>query len=433
VRRADLDPAFLVSLGTGKTRYLHSQNPLSGDDYTTLSTAPQATVQLASPLGTLVSVSVPTSINLGGAEIRGSTPTVSVTQPLNKLLGMSTDPVGDLTRGQGVESARIALARQMISVEKDVVTRLRALWAGESALGELAVQIEGARTDLDEARTLGTYAAGSAGLARLEQALRSLEHKRTLQEAKQQRALRDLSRVVGRSVDAPPSELPAADLALPPEKASAAGPDVRTAITALRVEQERYREDFGDKSPELTVTGSFSRSLNTRIRTRDVREYTATETSAQVGVAFDHLTIKAGPGVIQETGTVYFGAEVTWTPPANKLDELDRRKQLNAIAAKQAAVAAAERAFAESLSELESRVLDLSLQAEDIAQSGAVAESSLREAEARSTRGLADARELREARWAVASVGYQQKLLAADRLLARADVEALTLQAKEKM
>jgi hypothetical protein len=61
-----------------------------------------------------------------------------------------------------------------------------------------------------------------------------------------------------------------------------------------------------------------------------------------------------------------------------------------------------------------------------------VAELALGETAGRHRDGLADDQELAEARWAVDKVACDEKLLAVDRLLARVDLEALTMRSEER-
>lgn len=433
-RRADLDPGFSVSLTSGRARVSRSDKPLYDDPASALTVSPGMTIRLASPLGTEVTLSVPTTFDLEALSTKRTAPSFKITQPLNDLLGIERDAVTDLELLQAVEAARVELARRVQAVETDALNRLRVLWAGESALGDLAVQILAASRDLGQARTLGTYAPGTASLARLEQTLRSLERKNELQAVRQARELRDLGRVVGADVGRLPAAVPAAELALPAEEASASNDDVRLARLAVRLEDLRLQEQLNGNKPQLSVNGSYART----IAERRGQEITTSDASLGVGLAFDHLTVTAGPGMSREeiardeNNVLYFGAEVTWSPPARRLDELDKARQRNVVAAKRAAIAAAERGFLEARAELESRILELRLQAEDLALSRSVAELALAEAAARHNGGLADDQELAEARWALDKVGFDELLLAVDRLLARVDLEALTTQGKEK-
>ena len=427
-KRADLEPGFSVSLSSGKARLARSEEPRYGDPAQALSLSPGLTVQLASPLGTQVNVSVPTTYDAAAWSRQQTTPTVKITQPLNDLLGIPTDTLADLELRQAVEAARADLAKRVLAVEKDVLTRLRTLSSGESTLGDLAVQIQAARRDLEDARTLGTYAEASASLARLVQSQRSLEHKRDLQAAKQERDLRDLGRLIGGAVDELPASLSAPELVLPPEEAAEANADVGLARRALRLEELRLAEQVGGKTPELSVSGTYSRSIVARF----AEELKTTEASVGVGLTFDHLTISAGPGVVEETGTLYFGAEGAWSPPAAKLDRLDRVKQENIVRVKRAEIATAERSYLESRAALEGQILDLRLQAEDLALSRSVAERALAETEAKYGHGLADEQELAEARWALEKVGHDERLLAVDRLLAAIELQGLTTRDKEK-
>ncbi len=433
-KRADLDPGFSVSLTSGRLRLSRSDTPLYDDPAAALSLSPGVTIRLASPLGTEVSVSVPTTFDLEALSTRRTAPTVKITQPLNDLLGIERDTLADLELARAVEEARVDLEKRVRSVETDALTRLRALWAGESTLGDLAVQTLAARRDLEQAQALGTYAPGSAALARLELALRSLERKRELQEARQRRELSDLGRIIGAALDSLPAAVPSAALALPSEEEAAAGDDVSLARLALGVEDLRLREQLEGKKPQLSVNGSYTRTISERRG----REVTTNDASLGVGLAFDHLSVSVGPGISSEetdserNDILYFGAEVSWSPPARRLEELDDAKQRNVVAAKQAQIAAAERSWLQTRAELESRILDLRLQAEDLALSRSVAELALAETVTRHASGLADDQELAEARWALERVGCDEKLLAVDRLLARVELEALTARSKEK-
>lgn len=131
---------------------------LSGDSITTAITiTPGIDLGLPEPMTTNVSVDVPITISqTDGTSDVGINPGLSVSQPLNKLLGLEpSERAKKLAQLVLIEQARIDLISREIAVKKNVLSSIRGVAVAKLNFQERTRALDTANRDLEMAKSLG--------------------------------------------------------------------------------------------------------------------------------------------------------------------------------------------------------------------------------------------------------------------------------------
>jgi hypothetical protein len=329
--------------------------------------------------------------------------------------------VSDLEESYQIREAQHDLAAQIREVERLVLTEIRELTDLERQRGEANRELADAETALAEARALETYSEESSQMMSLERQAAAAWNTVRLIQARLQLSLESLSRSTGLTVTEIPAELPNVELSLPGVGDARDNPSVELAELALRLERARLEEHQTSGVPDLSATGSFRRTIEEKLS----GEQTTTEASGALEIGFEEVQISAGVGGITETETLYFAAELAWTPGNRKVDRLETEDLDAVVRIKEEEMDKAYQDYLEDRDALGIEILELDHRSTELNLDTEEASAWAAETRARHASGLADDDELEDARWGLEETTYQRRLLAIDRLITETEIRDL--------
>ena len=294
------------SAGTGQTALA------STEAGTTFSAAPWIRVGLGRYEYTSVDASLAVQNDPSGSN---AYPSVSVRQNLSEPLS-GLVPLDVLRARYAVEEARYALASVLAEREAAVLGAL-ADWAG--AANEQARQeflSASAASQLQNAKALGTYDAGSSALAKLESSATAAR----LALEKARLNLEHARELVAELCGFEPEALPPAAPSVPAFDQSSLSADqaiaVRKAENSLDIQRRSYADEWG-KQAQLDVTLSYEQSRDSE------------QAALGASLGWDTLDATASVGWNLESGLPYGSLSLTWSP--NDLSaRASRKKAANA-------------------------------------------------------------------------------------------------------
>lgn len=353
-----------------------------------LSAVPTLALEAADPWGTTASLSVATEAGLGSAAAEPVLePSFSVKQPLDRLL----DPAASLE----LLKARAALAdaeSELAAAEarSDAETlNLLMAWVQASFDAESKrAALSQAERELSEAKTLGTYSPGSAGLARLELGVRSASI-----------ALERSSRSLARAAYAVEAATGLSD-AHPPAPPAAAGvpvdsltPDAARAVAKARRSLALEERGFADEwEAGASLSADFSAS-NQAVAGAD-------RTTARLGAAaeWDSLTLSGGVGWTGGAGGgTFLDFSLSWRPEPNAARDARRMVDELSLESARVAFASALEAAALDLADLHADIADRELEAGQLDASLEMAALEVIQLRAEAAAGFAAGSEVDEA------------------------------------
>lgn len=391
----------LLSLGSGETRFSF---PAGG---TVIETAPEATVDLARPFGTKITASVGIDAMPGSAP--DTTPGVSVTQPLDDVLGLAAERTDILSARAELLRAGTTLRSAQAGVRTETFSALKAWADAVLAVDDAEFKLGEARTDLEEASKLGSYKPGSTTLATLETAVASAGAR--LANAKRVAQLRAaaVERRTGLSASKPP---PPPESQAFPDLAKVA-PESFAEIAASKSElyaAERIAsEALGGDRLSLSAVGSY------KTVQEQITSSLATWGDIYAGVegGYGDFSASLGGGWSRHAGGYpYTSFSFAWKPSRVSDEKADG---IVAAAQLEKSQATHEKALDDAVSTLAAWIESAAAQELDgaiVQANRASAEASLAEIAAREAAGYGSARETRKARRAILDLDREAAALA---------------------
>jgi len=263
--RAKAGRGMQFALDSSGVMLTQELGPFADYDDTYVSTGNGLSFSLGEPLNTRFGVSVPLSWSTGTDTTSGGVRTgagVSVTQPINPLLGWTPHAAEDMALRGAREKAQMELRSRESALKREVVSGVRTLVALEQRLFDAEASSRDARAELEKTRALQTYGEGSYAIRRLEGTLAGLEKEKAQTSAEMDLRRAALERKTGASLDG--SRLSASLTLGEPRPVSsftaepAANQAVYLAGLAVDLAAERSKEEGFKDLPVLSVRGGYN-------------------------------------------------------------------------------------------------------------------------------------------------------------------------------
>ncbi len=420
---AKRDTSFLsVSVASGQTKLRFSA---SGG--LVLSAEPTFGVEFAEPLGTSASLGVSTSVGVDGISSSELKPVVSLTQPLSRFVWGKTTDLEEAKLVKALADAEEAVAARESALKLELYAALRDCLLAEYNLASAERTKETAALALSQARRLGTYATGTAGLAKLELEFASAEAAVSKKRRDLDAAFEALKRITGielPAVAASGTRVPLpkdpGNIAVPGNAAATASVSYRAALRAF--EYTRLAYELEHVTPERSLSAILGAGKSSTSYTSEIWDY-----AAKLSLTYGQFSASAGGGIETKSGTrtPYVSFSLSWQGE----DERASRHDAAAAAANLAAAAAAMDAARESVSK---SLASYAAEAASLAEDASLAELTARyatllvaEREKARAAGLIDDASLAEARWERAKIAYENDLALCDRAILAEKVAAL--------
>ena len=313
IQRGSLDKNLRVDAGTGEDGLILGV-PLSDEGSMSLTMDPYVSVTL--PEGIETNLRLSTDIDLGLAEGQefDLNPAVSVTQPLNPLLGLEASEKGKrLAEAISLFEARLAMWNREREIKKTVIGKVRQMIGFDKSLGDAERAVLDLEEEFSRARALGTHGQESTELVELENAIRAAGRALELTEERSALARRELEMVVGRSVSELPR--PAGPVELePPTFDIGMHPTVQSSSMAVEKAEVALEEHLDPFIPAYSLGVSYS-----------LPDPDAHGIGASVGAGFEHFSIGAtvsasvGP---ESSESLRTKVTFRWSLPDNRAKDL---------------------------------------------------------------------------------------------------------------
>lgn len=394
--------------------------PARGDPSLVLQ--PSLGVELSEPWETSASLGVYGSIDLADPAASTFKPSLSLSQPLSRLIW---GPAPDASRAKledAVVEAVEAVARRESDLLLELCSDIRAARSAEYATAQARFDRDAARLALERARALGGYAESAAAMAKLRLDLAAAES--TLASATRTEAFRkdELARLVGAALEPLPEPADPGEVAVPGPEAARGSLAALAARRARELALVGYQADYGP--PAKSLTASLSASSAATDYGSGAWDY-----AGRLGFERGDLALTVGGGTVTTRGDgsriPYATFRADWKPD-------NAAAKASGKAAAEASLEAQARAAEAALAGAEAQLRDFARQARELAEAvslesakRAYAAALLDEKTRARAAGLADDAELDSARWANEKLDFEAGLAIWDRVILSLKVAAM--------
>ncbi len=427
IQRENLEAPFSITLGTGNSDVSVTQtfpSAPSGSS-TSLSLNPHVSMNLGDPNGTGIGLDMPVSLLFpydGSPAAYTLTPSVSVSQPLNPLIGLEeSEELGKLVDFYTLEQKKINLLSRRLAVQKSLLNSITGLKALERNIIQADIDIESASKELEKAETLGTYSKKSAKFRQLEVGLLKLKRDREILVLKQANKWKDLEEMIGISLDKLPESLPEANLNIQRKIETSWSSYLYLAGLEERIAELRLEQETAAYVPRLSVGGSYGMKIV------DFSTISNHNLSGSFEGIFEDFSVYGsfGGSIDGKSITTTFG--FSWRLPDKRASELMIRELENSLNIARLNTETAEELYRNRLETLEMDVIEIENRVQDGVENREIAEIELKEAEARFELGIINKDALDASRWKMKKIAYDEYSLMADKLLLSCDLNELLL------
>lgn len=430
VERSNLPERFSLTLGTGKSGLVISQT-LGDAPATAISIDPTVSVTLGESLETSASAGAGISFS-SSTESDGSVktsflvlPTVSVSQPLNPLLGLEpSEEVDRLSDYQTIKQAEINVAARGYAVRKSVVSALRSVVSLSKSVEEHARALDAAVEGLQNAVKLETYGPESADFRKLELAVNAARRKSELIDAQYDKALADLERVTGLDVDELPASVPDADLRVPADADVDRSADVFLARLGLQRSEAQLAELERPHIPQYSVGVSYAASQPPGKSVRHT-------VGGSISAGFKNVTMSGSVSTDITAPSVGGTVKISWSLPDKRRESIDIESARNSVASAEIQLESTISNVRRTFEGFQYSVLELSHRRQTLQDDMELAELQLQEKRDQLEQGVIAESVLEEAQWNLEKLKVDELLLDLDELLLSLDIGAATFMDSE--
>ncbi|MBN1243737.1 MAG: hypothetical protein JXA15_13635 [Spirochaetales bacterium] len=409
-----------LSAGSGTTRISFSEDGAPS----VLSAEPTLGIELADPWGTSASLGVGATLGLGTASPESSVDAeLTIRQPLDRLLDPSV-PLETLRARAALVDAESELDAAVARSDAETLELLMAWSQAAFDAASKRAALSRAGRELLEARTLGTYAPGSAGMARLSVAVESASIALERSERALVRAAAAVESATGIASPNPPA---------PPARTALAEPlplveDNRAlakAIRALALESRAFADEWEGGA-----------SLAAVLSATDSADSGPEGSSARLGAVAEWPGLSLSGGVAWAGGTgggASVDLSLSWHPEAKSARAARLRVDELSLETSRVALEAAREAASLDVANLAAELEDRELEARHLDAALQMAALELAQLRAEAAAGFAADSEVDEAydSWIKAAAAVEKaawQRAAADALVA---ADYITMEASE--
>jgi hypothetical protein len=427
IQRDNLEMPFSLTVGTGTSDVSVTQtfpSAPSGSS-TSLSLNPRVSMNFGDPYGTEIGLDLPVTLLFpydGAPAAYTLSPSVSVSQPLNPLIGLEeSEELGKLEDFYALEQKRISLLSRRLAVQKSLLNGITGLKVLERNIIQADRDIESAVNELEKTKTLGTYSRESAKFRQLEVGLLKLKREMEILVLKQANKWQDLEEMIGISLDKLPENLPESNLDIRGEIEASWSPSLYLAGLEERIAELRLEQETAAYIPRLSVGGSYGMKIE------DFSTISNHNLSGSFEGIFEDFSVYGsfGGSIDGKSITATFG--FSWSLPDRRASELMIRELENSLDIARLNTETAEELYRNTLEALEMDVLEMENRIQDGIENREITELELKEAEARFEHGIINKDSLDASRWKLKKIAYDEYSLMADKLLLSCDLSGLLL------
>lgn len=421
-QKANLASPLKLQFGTGSNGVAVSQTFGSGAA-TTFAIDPAVTLNLGESIQTNITASSTFQYSVGDSPSVASKflffPSVSVSQPLNPLLGLM--PSKELTLyGQYVSLQQLeaGIVSRELAIRKSVVAQLEVLIGLEESIEQQHQDLSAATLALDQAKSLGLYSEASSDYKTLEFNIQKGNRALQLLNRKKDTAWKDLENLVGMKVAALPENISIKSPTVPDSINVEQNETVYLAELSLEQAKKSLNAYDVPFIPQYATDLSYSYDPTTT----DYSTQVLTGTFKATYKNFTFWTTISG-GLDKSVVTARFG--VDWSLPDNRANDIGRQTAAMAVETASLQVEQAKDSANRQLESLKIQQIELENRAANLQANRTIAQLQVSEAKKKLEIGLVHPDAVTTAEWNLKKLDYDQELLELDNLNLSLDLTAL--------
>ena len=238
---------------------------LSGPSYTfnpstssvhTAGIGATASASLGNPYFSSVSLNLNTPSFLSWPpELRG---TLSVSQPLNSLLGWQPTTALKMDERIDLEKAQLSLLLERLTIKRDLIGEIKGAINKQLKITGIENRIDEVREADDRSKKMGIFKEGSYQAVSSQLSIEELTEEKQIEEEELDYIKTLLSERIGVEQFIIPEKLPEIPLVPPALSEERSNPAVYFAERDFALVEEQYKETAYSRYPDLSVSSSFS-------------------------------------------------------------------------------------------------------------------------------------------------------------------------------
>lgn len=183
---------------------------------------------------------------------------LSVSQPLNSLLGWQPTTARDLEERTNLEKAQISLLLERFAIKKELVGDIKRVIDKQLKVMDLDDRIVAVRASEEREKRMGTYKQGSYQALSSQLSIEESAEEKEIVFEELNAQLKRLSERIGVEQFSIPEKLPNIPLAAPALTEENKNPAVYFAQLDLALAEEKHKEAGYSRYPDLSVSSSLS-------------------------------------------------------------------------------------------------------------------------------------------------------------------------------
>lgn len=423
VRAANLPGRFTLDADAGA-----SITQSFGDSAsTTILVTPGAAVGLPEPYHTTASVDVPITISASDGATMSVEPSISVSQPLNDLLGLEpSERATRLSELLSTEQTRLDLAARGSAVKQSVLNALKSIINAELDLAKSKRALSEAQRTLEKTAALESVNPESAAYRAVELAVERAKRSVSLAEETRSRVGLRFLELTGTEADETlwRAVIDTPEVVIPSPEQVDENPGAYLA--RLRAERTTAELELMEAAFIPVYTTGLSYSMSDPDATVGA-PYRHT-LGGSFGAVFERFSIRAGlSGSLGTTDSLSGSVSFDWSLPDDRAQEISIEQKRNALSIAELRLDAAINSFGDAVEELRRAADSLALRELVLSEDRELAEMERRELAERYEGGLASDRDLEAAGWKLEQLDYVERLIAIDRYLLALQADSLVL------
>ncbi len=410
-KRSKLKQGTSITIGNSSSPAISLSYSYPGNSYR-ISTTPFISLNLGDPYYTNISLAstLTSTLSPQGPQV-SITPTLSIQQPLNTILGLTESTILTDTQSlYNVEKAKIAIQERVIEIKEEIASQIKIILQTEEELGKDNYLLETKENQLTKMEKLGSYSRESYEYLALRNDIKNLKRSIAYQKRKLHILKRKLEYSVGQKIDkvpGPPPEnkLPSGYMQ-PIEKINLnTNPDYRLASLEKNIANLKLENQTENPLPEYSVGISyFQATSNTQQQgTNFLRE--------SFSFKLEDLLVQANISQELFTGGIDGEVLLSWTYNFDKEEEeIETEELTNNLKIAELKLARVRKKIEQTVTDINLSLQELINEKKTIEDNIKLAKKHLDQLKLQFDRGLISIDQVNSATWNLKELEIQAKL-----------------------
>ncbi len=413
-KRSELQPGISVTIGNNTSPSLSISHSFTNNN-STVSITPYVSLNLGDPYYTNFSVAsrLTSTFTPEGPKIQIA-PSLSVSQPLNSILGLTEST--ELTEKQNlyyIEKAKIAIQNRITEIKEEFLSQIKLILQTEQELEKNEYLLGTEENQLTKTEKLGNYSKDSYEYLALDNEIKNL--KRTIEylKTKLEMLKQELEHIVGMKIDKlpePPTEnkIPP-DFMRPIEKIDLEhNPDYILANIEREIALLKLKNQTEGTLPEYTVGLGYSSGTNS---TTPQNQTDSNLIRESFSFKLEDISLQATISQKLSTGDINGEVTFSWTHNFDNTEEkIDTEELTNNLEIAKLKLLDTIKKVKQSVADINISLGQLINERLAIKSNTIITQKQLKQIKERFNKGLATSDQVNEVVWNLKELKFEDKL-----------------------